>query len=140
MTIMSAVVLIVLALAAPAFADFGPYPATAVRVIDGDTFEMDLALYPGLTSRTRVRLAGVDTPELYTGAACERLLAYNARDMSMRLLRSAQAIMVTVVDVDSFGRAVARIALDGVDLGELLLAANLARKYKPNDKTPWCTS
>lgn len=40
------------------------YPAEVVQVIDGDTFEARVHLWPGLNVTTRVRLRGIDAPEL----------------------------------------------------------------------------
>src|SRR5688500_17296733 len=39
------------------------YPAEVLRVLDGDTFEARVQLWPGLAITTRVRLRGIDTPE-----------------------------------------------------------------------------
>ena len=42
---------------------YGPYRAMVVRVLDGDTVEVDVWLWPGLVQRIKLRLAGVNTPE-----------------------------------------------------------------------------
>lgn len=41
------------------------YQATLVRIIDGDTFELDIDLGLHVHTRASVRLNGVDTPETY---------------------------------------------------------------------------
>ncbi|HAP10121.1 MAG TPA: nuclease, partial [Afipia sp.] len=43
-----------------------------VRVVDGDTFEARVHLWPGLEMTTRVRLRGIDAPEM-KGACAEEL-------------------------------------------------------------------
>lgn len=42
---------------------YGPYQADLVRVIDGDTIEVDLHVYPGEVVRVSVRENGINTPE-----------------------------------------------------------------------------
>src|SRR3954465_9784076 len=41
-----------------------PHPVDVIRTIDGDTFEARVHLEPGLDLNTRVRLRGIDAPEL----------------------------------------------------------------------------
>src|SRR6185312_332928 len=40
------------------------HPADVLRVIDGDTFEARVHVWPGLDITTKVRLRGVDAPEM----------------------------------------------------------------------------
>ena len=48
----------------------GPVPAELVSVIDGDTIAVRAHIWPGHVVETRVRLDGVDTPEIRR-PACE---------------------------------------------------------------------
>jgi micrococcal nuclease len=41
------------------------YKATVVRVVDGDTMDLDVDLGFRVHARIRVRLAGIDTPEIH---------------------------------------------------------------------------
>jgi endonuclease YncB( thermonuclease family) len=43
----------------------GPYRATVVKVLDGDTVQLEVGLWPGLTQRINLRLVGSQ----YTGEA-----------------------------------------------------------------------
>ena len=45
-------------------------PARVLKVVDGDTFDARVELRPGFRITTRVRVRGVDAPELH--AACEQ--------------------------------------------------------------------
>jgi endonuclease YncB( thermonuclease family) len=45
------------------------YSAEVVHVIDGDTFEARVAVWPGIEIKTRVRLRGIDAPKLH--ARCD---------------------------------------------------------------------
>lgn len=46
------------------------YKCTIVRVVDGDTIDIAIDLGFNITIKERVRLEGVDTPEVYGPRAC----------------------------------------------------------------------
>ncbi len=58
----------------------GPINARVVSVYDGDTMTVDAEPWPGLVARTKVRVAGVDTPEIRGMCQAEKELAIRARD------------------------------------------------------------
>jgi hypothetical protein len=62
------------------------HPAEVVRVIDGDTFEARVHLWPGLDITTRVRLRGIDAPEFKARCTEERIRAEAARDALRAIL------------------------------------------------------
>ena len=43
----------------------GGHAAEVVRVLDGDTFEARVRIWPGMEVTTRVRLRGIDAPEMH---------------------------------------------------------------------------
>jgi endonuclease YncB( thermonuclease family) len=55
------------------------HPAEVLRVIDGDTFEAKVNLWPGLDITTRVRLRGIDAPEMKARCGEERVKAEATR-------------------------------------------------------------
>jgi endonuclease YncB( thermonuclease family) len=116
----------------------GPVPAEAVRVLDGDTVAVRAHVWPGHYVETRVRLAGVDTPEA-RGPDCEaeRTLAAQASAFTRAWLEGA-SISLEEIDLGSFaGRVIARIRrADGADLSKDLLSAGLATPY--GAPAPWC--
>lgn len=97
-----------------------------LTVLDGDTLDVDVA-----GRRTRVRLHGIDAPEL--GQAW----GPQARDFARE---RAEGGVVTVhpVDTDRYGRLVARVTLeDGSSLGEAIVAAGHAwhfRRYSSSQR------
>lgn len=60
------VALIALADTSPLTCSRDEYPATVVRVIDGDTIELDIELGMGVSIVRRARLRTIDTPERFT--------------------------------------------------------------------------
>ncbi len=55
------------------------YPADVIRVIDGDTFEARVRVWPGMDVTTKVRLRGIDAAELHARCDAERTKALAAR-------------------------------------------------------------
>ena len=132
-----------LLVSAPARAgeSFGPYAATVVRVLDGDTLELDVALWPGLTQRIRLRLDGINTAETRgrERPLCEIVDARRAKDFVLGFVRRADTVVVSGVRLGKFaGRVLGHVAVGGQDLGAALLAAGLAKPYAGGKRGPWC--
>jgi|GEM_PF-394532 len=120
-------------------AGYGPYPARLVRVIDGDTVEVDVALWPGLVQRIHVRLDGVNTPEKRGASACEKAAGLRATAFTQNLLGQARRLILSGVRSDKYGgRVLGRIHADGKDLADALLAAGLAKPYHGEKRGAWC--
>ena len=114
----------------------GPLPADLIRVIDGDTIEVRAHLWLGLELTTRVRLWGIDAPELDGGCPAERDLAKSARDFLAHNL--SPTIVLNDVRQDKYGgRVVARVlTVRGEDVGWLLVANRLA--LNAGSAPAWC--
>jgi micrococcal nuclease len=119
---------------------YGPYEATVVRVIDGDSLEVDVRLWPGLTQRVSLRLDGIDTPEK-NGPACERALAEAAARFTRNWVSAGPEVVVSDVRLDKYGgRVVGTVRRYGGlnSLGTALLAAGHAREYLGAKRGKWC--
>lgn len=116
----------------------GPYRAAVTRVIDGDTVEARVRLWPGIEYAGPVRLSGVDAPELHARRPCERQAAQRARDYVAALLGGAGVITLRAVSVDKYGRPLARITVDGDDLTARLIATGHGRAYSGGKRGAWC--
>ena len=118
---------------------YGPYNADIIRVIDGDTVDVNLYVYPGQINKTRLRLALIDTPELKSKQTCERELAKKAKEFTIKFLAEGKA-KVTINGMGRYGRPLANIYINGYNLSSRLLDENLARKYQPIKKlrNKWC--
>lgn len=117
----------------------GPVPARVLAVIDGDTIAVRARIWLGQDVETRVRLAGIDAPELRGACPYERRLAKAARAHVVSALKDA---VISLIDVrqDKFGgRVVARVrTAAGEDLATLLIDAGLARTYDGGTRLSWC--
>ena len=119
----------------------GPIPARVLSVIDGDTVEVRARVWLGHEVRTRVRLAGIDAPELRGKCAHETRLAAQARDfLTARLLVGPETVLLREVRYGKFaGRVLARVeTTNGGDLGRDLVDAGLAVPYDGRTRPVWC--
>mgnify|MGYP001170498696 CR=1 FL=1 len=93
------------------------FTAPVSRVADGDTITV---VHGG--DMTRIRLDGIDTPEM------DQAFGVQARMFTSSRVSDRQVI-VTVHDVDRYGRFVGRVQIDGVDLSVALVSEGLAWHY-----------
>lgn len=104
---------------------------SAPVVIDGDTLRDGAAVY---------RLENVDAPETIRRARCpeEAALADQATREAWRLILGARRVeAVPAGRIDRYNRVVAKIFIDGADLGDALIARGLARPWRGRPET-WC--
>jgi len=115
------------------------YPAEVVRVLDGDTFEARVRVWPGLEITTKVRLRGIDAPELRARCAEERIQAEAARDALSALLGQGR-VGISQVSLDKYGgRVVAEAsARNTASIAEALLAGGHVRRYGGGRRESWC--
>ena len=117
----------------------GGHPAEVLRVIDGDTFEARVRIWPGMDVTTRVRLRGLDAPELHARCESERAQALAARDALKRILGQGE-VGVTQVGQDKYGGRVDAAVSTGntPDVSEAMLAGGFARAYHGGRRRSWC--
>jgi endonuclease YncB( thermonuclease family) len=115
------------------------HPAEVLRVIDGDTFEARVHVWPGLDITTKIRLRGIDAPELPARCATERTMAEAARDALGAMLAEG-AVGISGVTLDKYGgRAVADAGTRSVaNVSAELLAKGHARSYGGGKRRGWC--
>ena len=101
--------------------DYGSVAAVVVRVCDGDTVVVDIPEYPDVIGKQiRIRLAGVDAPELRDKAPDVRLAARQARDAMAALLPPGTAVTLSGLKRDKYFRLDAAIAVGGRDVAQAL--------------------
>ncbi len=117
----------------------GPIQATVISVIDGDTVVVWADIWLGQKIRTRVRIAGIDAPELRAKCAHEHALAEAARDKLVALINGGPVTLTEVRYGKYAGRVVARVAeAGGGDVAAALIVAGLARAYDGGGRRDWC--
>lgn len=116
------------------------YPAEVVRVIDGDTFEARVRVWPGLDVDTHVRLRGIDAAELHARCADELAKAQAAR-VALQVMLDQGGVTVGRVGVDKYGgRIDAMVATRATaDVSAAMLAGGFARAYNGRKRGSWCS-
>lgn len=114
------------------------------KVTDGDTVKIEIPGFP-IALPLSVRVYGIDTPEKAPWAKCEREanLGLSASAFTRNAIaenyKNGGKVVFSNVKWDKYGgRIVAKVSLDGKDLGAALINAELARPYFGGAKTSWC--
>lgn len=140
MTIKSLALLLPLLAAPPALgADRPPcVDAEVISVFDGDTLKAQIRPWrPSLLLEEQVRIMGYNTPELMKGPC--RAAGRLARDHLTVLLKGGVVRLCDVNFGDPYGRVLARVEVNGVDVAAVMIAAGLAREYHGVGKAgTWC--
>lgn len=103
------------------------YKARCIHVYDGDTVTLDISLGFGVTMREKIRLLGINTPEV---RGKEKLDGLISRDRLRELIDGKDVIIVTHKDKGGkYGRLLATIYLDGVNINQQLVDEGLAEAY-----------
>jgi micrococcal nuclease len=120
---------------------YGNYQgAIYLKNYDGDTIRFNLPLYPPIAGKDiRVRVNGIDTPEIKGNCKKEKYEAQQARDMVADILKDAEKITLKNMKRGKYFRIAADIIVDGESLSDLLIEAGMAIKYTGGKKThKWC--
>jgi endonuclease YncB( thermonuclease family) len=117
------------------------HPVDVIRTIDGDTFEARVHLSPGLDPTTRVRLRGIDAPELKASCPGELQMAEAATE-ALRALLGAGEVTISNIRPDKYsGRVVAdAVTRKTQNVSAAMLAAGHARSYDGGHRSGWCAN
>ncbi len=95
------------------------YKATVIKVVDGDTVDCEIDLGFHIKVTKRVRLAGIDTPELNSKSDLIRKAAVAAKNYVADKIGSCQFFLKTELDrSDKYGRVLGWIYLDKESSGD----------------------
>lgn len=109
-----------------------------VYVVDGDTFDARIHVRDDRTVTGRVRLRGVDTPELHGQCEAERVKAEEARAVLRRLLAEGE-VAISAAGEEKYGRVLADVATRKTpNVAAALIAAGVARPYGGGHRSGWC--
>jgi micrococcal nuclease len=89
------------------------------KVVDGDTIDVDIDLGFSVSFFSRVRLAGIDTPESRTTDAKEKALGLEVKEKLKKELAAAKDVVIKTEKPDSsekYGRILGWVFLDGSDV------------------------
>ena len=109
------------------------------NVVDGDTIDVDIDLGFDISFSSRVRLAGIDTPESRTTDKAEKVLGLEAKDYLKKKLKDAKSIIIKTEKMDSsekYGRILGWVYVDGntVSLNDMMINDGYAWGYLGDTK------
>lgn len=106
------------------------YKAKIVKVVDGDTVDAVVDLGFTVSVKVRLRLYGIDTPELKGISTDQKTLARSARDYLEGAVLNEQVEIETVKTLDKYGRWLATIFLFGeINVNKMMVEEGLAVEY-----------
>ena len=115
------------------------YKCTILRVVDGDTVDVDIDLGFGIwMHKERVRIHGIDTPESRTRNKHEKILGLRSKARLKELIAAAPVgkrgrkeiyLSTTKVGKGKFGRILGYIWVNDENVNNILTVENHARPY-----------
>lgn len=103
------------------------YPASLIRIVDGDTMDLDLDLGFGVHKRVRVRLAGVNTNEIHgvSHSSDDYARGIQQKLFVHRILTEGSSItFISHDETGKYGRP-----LGDIEVGGELLSESIHRKF-----------
>jgi len=118
---------------------FEYYVKKVTKIVDGDTIDVEIDLGFDISFSSRVRLAGIDTPESRTTNKEEKALGLEVKKVLGDRIANAKSIVIRTEKMDSsekYGRILGWLYLDGeaLSVNEALVAGGYAWGYLGDKK------
>ena len=112
------------------------YKCKLVKVVDGDTIDIDIDLGFGVwLQKQRIRLYGIDTPESRTSDATEKIYGMAAKEFLTKWTNSGGLTIKThKAAKGKFGRILGEIWCFNTNVNEKLVEENHAVRYHGQSK------
>ena len=115
------------------------YVRKVENVVDGDTIDVLIDLGFDILFASRVRLAGIDTPESRTKDLAEKSLGLEAKEYLKKALKDAKSVVIKTEKMDSsekYGRILGWVYVDGntVSLNDMMINDGYAWGYLGDTK------
>ena len=115
------------------------YVRKVEAVVDGDTIDVLIDLGFDILFESRVRLAGIDTPESRTKDLAEKALGLEAKEYLKKSLKDAKSVVIKTEKMDSsekYGRILGWVYVDGntVSLNDMMINDGYAWGYLGDTK------
>ena len=92
------------------------YVRKVENVVDGDTIDVLIDLGFDILFQSRVRLAGIDTPESRTKDLAEKTLGLESKEYLKKYLKDAKSVVIKTEKMDSsekYGRILGWVYVNG---------------------------
>jgi len=117
----------------------GTYSVDVIEVVDGDTILARVHIWIGLKQITKLRIRGIDAPEMRAKRECERRAARLAkRIVEDLILLDPGGVTISNIESGKYsGRIITDVSVNGIDVADFLLSQNLAVPYEGGKRQPW---
>jgi micrococcal nuclease len=110
------------------------YVRKVENVVDGDTIDVLIDLGFDILFASRVRLAGIDTPESRTKDLAEKALGLESKEYLKKALKDAKSVVIKTEKMNStekFGRVLGWVYINGdtVSLNDMMINDGYAWGY-----------
>jgi len=116
------------------------YNISSIRVIDGDTVKADINLGFDIVLRKQlIRLSNIDAPETRTKNPLEKQAGLAVKMWLCSKIDSGKVFIIRTAKKErgKFGRPLALLIVDKLDLCAIMLSQGLVIKYNGKKKLPW---
>lgn len=115
------------------------YVKKVENVVDGDTIDVLIDLGFDILFASRVRLAGIDTPESRTKDLKEKTLGLESKEYLKKALKDAKSVVIKTEKMDSsekYGRILGWVYINGdtVSLNDMMINDGYAWGYLGDTK------
>jgi micrococcal nuclease len=115
------------------------YVRKVEKVVDGDTIDVLIDLGFDILFQSRVRLAGIDTPESRTKDLKEKALGLESKEYLSKHIKDAKSVVIKTEKMNStekFGRILGWIYVNGdtVSLNDMMINDGYAWGYMGDTK------
>jgi len=111
-----------------------------ISVYDGDTLRVNIDSFPDIIGKNiRIRIKGIDAPEIKGKCQKEIDLAIMARDYLRNAINQSSLIELRNIERGKYFRIVGELYIDGKNISNNLLKRKLAYYYNGGKKKSWCT-
>jgi micrococcal nuclease len=115
------------------------YVRKVENVVDGDTIDVLIDLGFDILFASRVRLAGIDTPESRTKDLKEKALGLESKEYLKKALKDAKSVVIKTEKMNStekFGRVLGWVYINGdtVSLNDMMINDGYAWGYLGDTK------
>ena len=115
------------------------YVKKVESVVDGDTIDVLIDLGFDILFQSRVRLAGIDTPESRTKDLKEKALGLESKEYLKKALKDAKSVVIKTEKMDSsekYGRILGWVYINGdtMSLNDMMINDGYAWGYLGDTK------
>ena len=110
-----------------------------ISIYDGDTLRVNIDSFPDIIGKNiRIRLKGIDAPEIKGKCQKEIDLAIMARDYLRNAINQSSQIELRNIERGKYFRIVGELYIDGENISNNLIKRKLAYYYNGRKKRSWC--